>query len=948
MYIEGEGEKMIHKMIMVGLFVFLVGCTNVEVIQGFENMEDNVESRTLPKVVLQEGMKDIKLNTLHIDTKIVGNIAQTTYEMAFYNPNDRILEGELKLPLLDGQSIVEYALEVDGKYRNSSVVEKTKAKKAYENTIRQNIDPGMVEKTLGNNYRLRLYPLPAKGFKNIKVTIEEVIPLKGANYQYVIPFVSSQKIHDFKLTMQIISSTPVIAKLYGFIKNKSLEIFNKGYRIAYEKKDMRLHKPIILAIKNRDDKKVFFQRHNRGGKNWFMVVVPKNKVHAYVNYIPKESIEIIWDTSLSANKRDITKEFAFLEAYFAKYSHTNYSVNLSSIDIAMHHHGVYTVTNGNWKNLKAKLHALKYTGAKDLSKLTLASKVKRVLFFSNGINSFNDRVKVGKKVPVVTISSSMGCDANNLKYIAKKSNGKYLDLLKFSTKEALEKFSMDDSCKIRKNPSSISDVYIKDASTNIIILGRIKGLYGTLNYSIGNEKYTLAIDAKNQNRLLSRVWASSKIESLSLQYKKNRTKIMALAKHYKIVTKDTSLLVLDRVEDYVRYEVVPPKSLQKEYYARLKKKKREQKSEKKRAIEASIALLKEQKIWYRKKFPEKKKRVKKNEDVESENGGDIAPVEPVAMPSPVLVSKVKKKKRSSDNAMQIKLKEWSSNASYLKALKGVAKRELFSHYLSLQKEYVSNPSFYVDMSDYFYKKGLNKEALLILSNLLEIDFEKSEFIRVFAFKLLEYKWYNKAIFFFNKVKELRPFELQSIRDLALAYERAGKYQKALDLHYEILTKGWNGRFGGVKIVTINELNHLVSKYKLNLSKIDRRLIARMPVDVRIVINWSTDNTDMDLWVVDPKGEKTYYGNRTSRIGGKISNDMTGGYGPEEFMIKRAIRGKYVIKVKYYASSQQKLTGPTVIRAEVYTKYAKKSEKRQEIVFRVEEEKEVIDLGEIVY
>jgi tetratricopeptide (TPR) repeat protein len=316
-------------------------------------------------------------------------------------------------------------------------------------------------------------------------------------------------------------------------------------------------------------------------------------------------------------------------------------------------------------------------------------------------------------------------------------------------------------------------------------------------------------------------------------------------------------------------------------------------------------------------------------------------------PSPV-VAKQKKKSLASSKNMTIKLKEWSSDASYIKALKGVKKSELLSHYFVLRKNHKLEASFYVDMADYFHKKGLKKEALLILSNVLELDFEKSEFIRVFAFKLLEHKWYTKSIFFFKKVQELRPFELQSTRDLALAYERIKKYQKALDLHYAIITKLWDGRFSGAKIVSINELNHLIEKYKLNTSKIDRRLIARMPVDIRIVINWSTDNTDMDLWVIDPKDEKTYYANNTSRIGGKISNDMTRGYGPEEFMLKRAIHGKYEIKVKYYASSQQKLTGPTVIRAEVYTKYGKKNEQREEIVFRVEEEKEVIDLGSIVY
>ncbi len=252
------------------------------------------------------------------------------------------------------------------------------------------------------------------------------------------------------------------------------------------------------------------------------------------------------------------------------------------------------------------------------------------------------------------------------------------------------------------------------------------------------------------------------------------------------------------------------------------------------------------------------------------------------------------------------------------------------------------------MADYFYKKGMKKRALLILSNLLELDPENSELIRVFAFKLQEYHWDGRSLYFFGKVKALRPFEPQSTRDLALACERAGKYQRALNLHWFIITHNWDGRFGGTKIVTINEMNHLIMKHRLKTSHIDRRLIARMPVDIRIVINWSTDNTDMDLWVIDPEGIKTYYGNRISRNGGKISNDMTRGYGPEEFMLKKALRGPYQIKVKYYGSSQQKLAGPTVIRAEIYTKYGHKQEKREDIVFRVEEEKEVIDLGEIVY
>lgn len=940
-------------LLFLGVLLMVI-CANADT--GFDDVQENVVIRTLPEVTLQEKLKPIELKTLNVDTKIVGNIAQTTYEMAFYNPNKRILEGELKLPLLDGQSIVEYALEVNGEYRVSSVVEKAKAKRAFENTIRQNIDPGIIEKTLGNNYKLRLYPLPSQGFKKLKVTVEEILISKGQNYRYTIPFVSSKKIENFKLHIEIASTEPVIAKLFGSVEDRGFDSSEQGSYFTYKKTNMRLKKPIVLAIKKRADAKVFFQKNSKGNKNWFMAVLPKEK-HLERRGIASakvtKHIEIIWDTSLSSESRDKAKELDFLEYFFTQNSHISYKVQLKTIDIDMHDHGTYKVVNGEWKKLRSKVNSLKYNGAKDLSKLSVGKKAERVLFFSNGVNSFSDTVRVKKNLPIITINSSVGADANNLKYIAEISGGKYLDLLQLSVTDAVQKLHANDECSIKRTSSNIVDTYVKDVGDSVVILGRIKGEKGTVRYTLGAWEHQISIEKKTTSRLLSRVWASSKIDNLSLRYKKNKAKIIALAKWYKVVTKDTSLIVLDRVEDYVRYEIVPPKSLQKRYYAQLKEKRKESKSEIKRAIEESIALLKDQKEWYRTKFP--LKEIKRDEL--DEEGGDIAPVEalmepsveaPAAVSSRVAKSKKKKKSSSNGNGMMIKLKEWNSNASYIKALKGVSKRELISHYFSLRKDHKTEASFYVDMSDYFHKKGLKKEALLILSNILELDFEKSEFIRVFAFKLLEHKWYSKSIFFFNKVKELRPFELQSTRDLALAYERVKKYQKALNLHYAIITKIWDGRFSGAKIVTINELNHLISKHKLNLSKIDRRLIAHMPVDVRIVINWSTDNTDMDLWVIDPKDEKTYYGNRTSRIGGKISNDMTGGYGPEEFMIKRAIRGKYVIKVKYYASSEQKLTGPTVIRAEVYTKYGKKNEQRQEIVFRVEEEKEVIDLGEIVY
>ena len=66
----------------------------------------------------------------------------------------------------------------------------------------------------------------------------------------------------------------------------------------------------------------------------------------------------------------------------------------------------------------------------------------------------------------------------------------------------------------------------------------------------------------------------------------------------------------------------------------------------------------------------------------------------------------------------------------------------------------------------------------------------------------------------------------------------------------------------------------------------------------MVLTWDADNTDIDLWVTDPNGEKAFYGNRLTYQGGRMSLDFTGGYGPEEFSLKHAKPGKYKVEAQY--------------------------------------------------
>lgn len=197
---------------------------------------------------------------------------------------------------------------------------------------------------------------------------------------------------------------------------------------------------------------------------------------------------------------------------------------------------------------------------------------------------------------------------------------------------------------------------------------------------------------------------------------------------------------------------------------------------------------------------------------------------------------------------------------------------------------------------------------------------------------------------------MREEEPQSYRDLGLAYAQAKKYQESIASLYSLATRPWDGRFPEVELIALNEMNRVISEnaQRVSTSAIDSRLLAAMPVDVRIVLSWDADNCDIDLWVIDPHNEKCMYNNQNTNIGGHLSHDLTGGYGPEEFLLKKALPGDYKVKVNYFGDRQQRVTGSTTVYVDMYTNYGKPNEKKQSTILKLDRTKDVIDVGSLTF
>jgi len=89
-----------------------------------------------------------------------------------------------------------------------------------------------------------------------------------------------------------------------------------------------------------------------------------------------------------------------------------------------------------------------------------------------------------------------------------------------------------------------------------------------------------------------------------------------------------------------------------------------------------------------------------------------------------------------------------------------------------------------------------------------------------------------------------------------------------------------------------------------------------PPELRVVLSWDTDATDVDLHVVSPSGEHTWYGNRVTPSGGALDVDVTTGFGPEIFAHPRPQPGTWQVWVNYYgglgSSGDDDASGPAPV------------------------------------
>ena len=948
----------------------------------------------LPPVTVKladQSVQPIEIAEAEVTANVDGMVAETEMTLKFFNPNNRVLEGELSFPLLSEAFVSGYALDVNGRMVDGVIVEKTKARVVFEEVARQGIDPGLAEQTAGNVFKTRLYPLFAKETRTVKVRyIAPVVVTEEAAGQaayYVLPLRFPNQLKHFRLTLNIAAAQQPPQVVGGSLANLQFQNWQTIYTANTEYKDIELTEDLYVALMGRPEESLAVQKGRKETAFLYHNLLNINKLEG--NRQSLGTPVVLWDASLSRDASEHDREIEFLKAALKDAPKITLVVFRNAPEAPVEFTSV--------DELSKALEAVVYDGGTNLAAaLSAVPGGSDAYLFCDGLDTLSAADAL-KKTPEYRLSAFFTDKDQNapfLRGLAARTGGICVDLRTIGVADAL-KLLATPAIVVSKVELDGREVTPETAwrldGRRLYVAGTLaegaKALRVTVKCGGHYQVFETSLDQSVElpaGETLRTFLGELKIAKL-IADGADGAQLLAAGREYQLVTPNTSLLVLDSLGQYLQYRIRPPESLPElraEYDAHIAEKdapteddvftlRLNQPEQVKRLWDGLVA-------WHNKSFPRTKPAVVQQESLDAVDAVRVnaAPAERVAFREMAPLASASYAASAIGDvgdgavayeeaimaapssygapeppetpAAKTTLQAWNSNAPYLAALTQ-AGDQAYKAYLAQRKDYASSPGFYMDCADALAKLGHKALALRVLTNLAEIELENKALLRILGYQLRFRGELEMAEAIFRKVVAIAEEEPQSYRDLALTLDDEEKFQEAVDAMMTIVNFKFDSRFPEIEAIALTEINRIIARAErkgVKIQNVDEKYRHLVDTDIRIVLNWDADMMDIDLWTTDPHGVKCYYGYRLTPSGGRNSCDFTQGYGPEEFMVRDALKGEYKIEANYYGSHSQKVLGAVTLYTEVYTNYGRPNEKREVLTCRLNQNKEVVLIGTI--
>jgi hypothetical protein len=902
---------------------------------------------------------ELDMEGMQVNVQVDGFRARVLLDCFYYNEHQQQLEGDFKLRLPDdaslyyfafGQSSNEFvpqgelsqteffepvdtglvstapdniAIERKDVWRNvkeARMVPKEKAALAYTQTVRRKVDPALVEWNGAGVFAARVFPLMPQTLHRIVIGYDVSLTKTddGLSYRLDLP----QELGQCKVDLNVTGMPGAEVSMEPAVKPEG-DLDQYRFQLTNSK----LGKARTVELKVKTEGSILLQSPEEDELSfWSTQVTPD---------LPEENVAanshavFLLDTSLSSNpdKFNVWQKMLRQTLTQNRDSMKRFAVMIFNVESYFWRDGYVENTAANVDQLIADCEQLALEGATDLygcvdllasTEWVTANENKPDLFLlSDGaatwgetnlrqVQSRYSQAEVGSLFAYQT--GLTGTAISGLRFLADQSGGAV-----FSVASEAE---VDRAATAHRNrPWRIESIQAP-GGTDLMTAGRVSWVYpgqtitvvgrgkvdGNLEMNVRQGETVKAVDVEFSNRLksplASRMYgfvAVGQLESLGSQLEDVGA---AYARHFRVTGQTCSLLMLESEADYQRFNIVPQEDLF------VIKTRNANELVEKVVLEKKVELVSPKARllgWYRKL--EKMPGLTFEIPTALNLAMDAIQVEAISKP---LICKSRKRTDLQDGFLQLLN---SDRLDYGLIVAESKKRGL----------------------------GSSSDALKVLSSLIEKNPSDLTLARDVAFVAMELDEPAHAFGLLRQVAMARPFEPTIYPALGKCLTQLGRADMAI-LFYEVAMEAqFQNRTEDFRKIVAAEYMHLLRKVHSGVIESNIKGYASHRLsslekstdfgekDLVITMMWNTDQSDVDLHVVEPSGEDCFYGHRITKSGGQITRDITDGFGPEMYTLRDAPKGKYSIRVNYFGSNANRTNMRSKVYLAIYENYGHENE-----------------------
>ena len=497
--------------------------------------------------------RPLTLDLLEVRVRSRGTIAETTITARFANPGHEQLEGDFRLAMPAGSVVTGYALDIGERMVPGVLVDQYQARIAYERLVRGRIDPGLAEVSRDNIFSTRVFPIPPRGTRTIRLSfVTPFDPARG----YVLPLRNTGEIGRFALDVAV-DGEPGNLQVPG--ANDVLWQTREGSsRFALERQRTALDGDLVISAP-RQATGLRVSRHGNGGR--FFEIRDFAAGGRDGPAAPPGTLTLLWDRSLSRADDDLDAEIALARAYVEQARPR--AIELVLFDSA----GLERVRIPNAEALVQRLRAVRYRGATSYAVLAGARLDGTCLLFSDGLATIDRREGFRPACTLFALSSAADADRIWLNALARQTGGEAFDLGARRAEAVLGRLTrrVPRIVDVRTAGGDIVEYSLLGSAENgwrIIgpmprggdeLVVRVSGLpegADTRRYRPGGPE--------GANDGAGALWAAEQVALMAASDARSRDDIVAFSRRFSVASPDVSFIVLENGRDYAEARIEPP------------------------------------------------------------------------------------------------------------------------------------------------------------------------------------------------------------------------------------------------------------------------------------------------------------------------------------------------------------------------------------------------------